>query len=178
MKMATSFSMKANLSSLISRRDEFIKNPGTDPDYDGILDALGRDDDGNSETTEELNAKWFDHVASLLQEKSATGHIKVYRRISVENIDDFLASIQNTSLGSSWSWDEDSASCEYHPEANHDHEILLTALAPLDSILWDDTMVQHFGHPHEREIVVEGKVVNLTVEYDDNIIHQVPTAEA
>lgn len=168
--------MTAPLHELASERDEFIINPGTDPDYDGILDEIGGDDRNDEEG--EINGQWFDHVLDRFRALSASGHITVHRMISVPDIDAFLSSIKTAPLGSSWSWDEDCASCEYHPEANHEHEILLTAQAPCSSVHWQDSMVQHFGHPHEREIVVEGPVRDLRIMVDGKSIARLDAALA
>ena len=168
--------MTDHLRGLDLQRDDFIENPGTDPDYDGILDEIGGEDRDDAEG--DINARWFDHVLNLFRTMSASGSLTVHRRISVADIDAFLASIDTRPLGSSWSWDEESASCEYHPEANHDHEVLLTARAPCTSIHWEDSMVQHFGHPHEREVVVEGPVTELTVIVEGRRIARLETATA
>ena len=166
--------MIRTIEELAAKRDEFVDNPGTDPDYDGIVDEIGNEE----EDTRTLNALWFDHVMNLLREISRSGIVTVYRRISVKDTDEFLSSIGRRPLGCSWSWDEESASCDYHPEANHEHEILLTAQAPETSVCWQDSMVQHFGHPHEREIVIEGNVRNLVIALGGRVLARMQEAEA
>lgn len=166
--------MTGTIDDLAAKRDEFVGNPGTDPDYDGIVDEIGN----GEEDTRTLNALWFDHVMTRFRDISRSGTVTVYRRISVGDTAEFLSSIGRRPLGCSWSWDEESASCHYHPEANHEHEILLTAQAPLSSICWEDCMVQHFGHPHEREMVVEGQVRDLIVTLEDRVLGRMTQAEA
>lgn len=124
----------ASLEQLAAMRDEFIVNPGTDADYDQILDQLEMSGD---EEAEEINAAFFDDRMAHYRQIAATGSVKVYRCISVRNLAKFIASINKRPLGCSWASDEESASCEYHPEANHDHEIMLVAQAPMSSIHWD-----------------------------------------
>ena len=162
------------LGRLASMRDEFIENPGTDPDYDGIVDEIGERNEG----TGELNARWFDHVIGRFREISAGGSVTVHRRISVPDVEAFLDTATERALGCSWSWDEECASCDYHPEANHEHEILLTAQAPLGSVCWSDCMVQNFGHPHEREIVIEGPVDDVRVTLDGREVARLGRATA
>jgi len=167
--------MMPTLDDLAAEREAFIDNPGTDPDHDGICDEIGHDEDEDGRS---LNARWFDHVLATFRKMARTGSITVHRRISVEDPDAFLSSIGNRPLGCSWSWDEESASCAYHPEANHEHEVLLTAQAPVTSVCWQDSMVQHFGHPHEREIVVEGMVREIVVTLEGRILARMEEAEA
>jgi hypothetical protein len=167
--------MRPTLDELATERDAFIDNPGTDPDYDGICDEIGHDED---EDEKDLNTRWFDHVMDLFREMSGTGTITVHRRISVEDPDAFISSVGDRPLGCSWSWDEESASCDYHPETNHEHEVLLTAQAPVRSVCWQDSMVQHFGHPHEREIVVEGIVRDLVITLEGRVLVRIGEAQA
>ena len=167
--------MMTTLEDLAAEREAFIDNPGTDADYDGICDEIGHDGD---EDARSLNARWFDHVMTLFRDLSGTGEVTVHRRISVEDPEAFVSSIDMRPLGCSWSWDEESASCDYHPEADHEHEILLTAQAPETSVCWQDSMVQHFGHPHEREIVVEGPVRDLVITLEGRVLARIREAEA
>lgn len=167
--------MMPTLEDLAAERDAFIDNPGADADYDGICDEIGHDED---EDEKNLNARWFDHVMTRFRELSEAGEMTVHRRISVEDPETFLSSIGSRPLGCSWSWDEESASCDYHPEANHEHEILLTAQAPEISVCWQDSTVQHFGHPHEREIVIERNERNLVITLGGRVLARMQEAEA
>jgi hypothetical protein len=162
-----------NLAQLAQMRDEFIENPGTDPDYEAILELLDIPD----ESEEEIHAAFFDAMMAQFVAISQSGAVRVYRCISVRDPKKFIASIGKRSLGYSWSYDEESASCEYHPEMNHEHVIMLVADAPVASIDWEQTMVQNFGHVDEHEICVAGPVNNLQVILDGQVIHQAANAK-
>ena len=88
--------MTDHLRGLDLQRDDFIENPGTDPDYDGILDEIGGEDRDDAEG--DINGRWFDHVLNLFRTMSASGSLTVHRRISVADIDAFLASIDTCLL--------------------------------------------------------------------------------
>lgn len=163
------------LQDLKSRRDEFIGNPGTDPDYDSIVDEIGA---GDNETEQQIHARWFDHVIDRFSDLSSEGSMKVHRMISIEDVSSFISTCSDKPLGSSWSWDQEAASCEYHPEANYENEIMLIAEAPVTSICWQDCMVQHFGHPHEREIVIEGPVCDLRIILEGKEVARIQAANA
>lgn len=163
------------LEMLASQREEFVSNPGTDPDYESILDYLGMDGD---EDVADIHGAYFDDLIAHYKKISAKGSVRVFRCISVKDVQRFIASLDRRRIGQSWASDRESASCDYHPEANHEHEILLIADAPETSICWEGSMVQNFGWPDEHEIVVDGPVHNLQVIYDGKIVHRASIARA
>lgn len=167
--------LPSHLHALAVMREEFIDNPGTDADYDGIHGEMPFVE-GIDEYA--VHAAFFDHMMARFSSISREGKVRVHRCITVADLDEFIRSIGRRPLGSSWAWARDGASCHYHPEANEDHEIMLIADAPCNSIDWESSMRQNFGHPHEREIVVDGQVHTLKVEWNGVIVHQAEDAVA
>lgn len=136
----------------------FVRNSGTDPDWQEIIEQLGLS--GNEEE-EEILGTWFDDL--LAKFRNFGSSFPLYRRISVDDIESFISSVRNVPLGIFWADNRESASDEYHPEKNKDHSILLIAEAPLSSVDWGSSFTAQTGHPHECEITLCGPVRDLRV---------------
>ena len=102
---------------------------------------------------------WFDRIADLLDWKARSGVLVCCRAMHVPDGGDFLRDAEaGRPLGVHWTHEETAASTSYHDNERFEHEVLLYAEVPLDSIDWRRTILQNFKHPVEREVVVTGPV--------------------
>lgn len=155
------------LRGMIAVKDAFVAEPGCDTDDDGISWAVqDKIDDASSE--EEMLSAYFDYLVDRFSEimRRNNGSIPVFRVITVKEIERFIDSVHaGKPLGLHWSFEQDSASADYHGGPNHQHEIILCAHVKEHDVCWASTFQQNFGHQHEQEVVVVGPVFDMAV-YD------------
>lgn len=127
---------------------------GTDIDLNDIAEELSIDIEDA-----ELERRWFDLCVARLREVFSSGTATLYRAISVDDPGTFLTATKTGKPpGCCWTWDRDCATTSLHGGSWKKHDILLTAKVTADAVDWPTTFQQHFAHPSEREVRVDGPI--------------------
>lgn len=135
------------IDQLAALKDLFLQNSGTDND-EGSLSELVPDAD-----EENVESEYFDLCIETFRHVSRSGHLTLYRAISVDDVDAFVAAVEKgTRLGNHWTYHDHAASTSYHSEQQKEHLLMLVCEAPVSSVDWSTSLQQHFSHPYEHEI--------------------------
>ena len=135
---------------------------GTDIEYNDIIEELP---EHKSCDEAKIAQHWFDWCVKNLQQTFLGGTATLYRAIAVEDIKAFIAATTDgANLGNCWTWDKYCASTRLHGGDWKPHDLLLTCTVSPDAIGWATTFQQHFAHPCEREVFIEGQVLLTSIE--------------
>lgn len=150
------------IDQLAALKDLFLENSGTDNDDGPMMELV-------PEATEDnYLSEYFDLCIETFRLVSRSGHLTLYRAISVDDVDAFLAKvIKGKAVGNHWTYHDHAASTSYHSEAQKEHFLMLVCEAPITSVDWSTSLQQHFSHPYEHEIFVTGPV-KLTMILDEH----------
>lgn len=134
---------------------------GSDPDHDGICEALG--DDAHDLDPEAIEARWFDACISRYRDLFATGSATLHRAMSTSDPASLVdAMTQGAHPGDCWTWDEACATADLHPAGRGTHDLRIVAEVAETSVCWGETLLCNFSRPWEREIRVHGPVSILS----------------
>jgi hypothetical protein len=134
---------------------------GSDPDHDGMCEALG--DEARGFDPDDLEARWFDACIVRYRELFATGSATLHRTMSTAEPDSLVeAMTRGAHPGECWTWDETCATAALHPGDRGTHDLRVVADVVEASVSWGETLRCNFARPWELEIRVHGPVSILS----------------